>query len=93
MSVTTSETVRRALASAAAAGEAGAGAGAGGQGGEQLAQQDQEGAEGAAGEGAARTLRELSFNNFALTFKLCVRVAISWYQGCKKLQRYATRSR
>ena len=44
------------------------------------------------GKGAARTLRDLSFNNFALTFnnfaltfKLCVRVAISWYQGCKKL--------
>ena len=48
MSVTTSDAVRRALASAAAAGEAGAGPGAGGQGGEQLAQQDQEGAEGAA---------------------------------------------
>ena len=53
MSVTTSEAVRRALASAAAAGEAGAGAGAGGQGGEQLAQQDQEGAEGAAVEGGS----------------------------------------
>ena len=38
MSVTTSDAVRRALASAAAAGEAEAGAGVGGQGGEQLAQ-------------------------------------------------------
>ena len=50
MSVTTSDAVRRALASAAAAGEAGARAVAGGQGGEQPAQQDQEGSEGAAGE-------------------------------------------
>ena len=93
MSATTSDAARRALASAAAGGEARAGAGAGGQGGEQLSQQDLEGAEGQLGKGAARMLRELSFNNFALTFKLCVRVAISWYQGCKKLQRYATRSR
>ena len=36
--MTTSDAVRRALASAAAAGEAEAGAGVGGQGGEQLAQ-------------------------------------------------------
>ena len=53
MSVTTSDAVRRALASAAAAGETGARAGAGGQGGEQLAQQDREGTEGAAREGGS----------------------------------------